>query len=235
MIKATNELYKQCEHTLDKACWDAWRKNPILDFSDYRSYADEIFMDATQTYDPAAGVKFNSWLTTQLLRLKPYAARYKMATDTKGKAESLVLSLDKEMQEVDGKACSLLDTNHPINSQYSAEIGLPSWATSWEERMANIRPFMCQLSPDARVMVDDILDGNAAKKDENGVPQMERGRRLYVKLTPRQLYTRLYRRKGWGFERVRDARIEVENMLRNAEPCKLPPPGAEVQVQDELF
>ena len=235
-LEATNELYLQCRGTIEKACWDAWRKNPLLDLDDYRSYANEVFMDAVNSFDPDVGVKFNSWLTTQLLRLKPYANRGGvMTTDTKGTAESLVMSLDQERREVDGKPCSLHDVKAPGADAYSAALGLPAWGTGWENRMANLKPYMGELSPDARVMVDDILDGNAAKKDENGVPKLEHGRRLYVKLTPRQLYVRLYRRRGWKFERVRDARIEVENMLRKWAPCKLPPPGEVVQVQEELF
>lgn len=234
-LEATNELYLQCRGTIEKACWDAWRKNPLLELDDYRSYANEVFMDAVNSFDPNAGVKFNSWLTTQLLRLKPYANRGGvMTTDSRGTAESLVLSLDAAAS-VDGKPCTLLDKKQPANDAYSAELGLPAWATSWEHRMANLKPYMGALSPDARTMVDDILDGNAAKKDEYGVPKLEHGRRLYVKLTPRQLYVRLYRRRGWNFERVRDARIEVENMLRRWEPCKLPEPGELVQVQEELF
>lgn len=235
-IKATNALYMENKKTLEKACWEAWRKNPLLDIDDYRSYANEVFMDAVSTFNPGAGTKFNSWLTTQLLRLKPYANRGGlMTTDSRGTAESLVLSLDKEASVVDGKACTLLDKRQAVNDKYSEEISASPMETEWSQRMKELKPFISKLSDDARSMVDDILDGNAAKKDEHGVPQLEHGRKLYTKLTPRQLYLRLYRRRGWNFERVRDARIEVENMLRNWGYCKLPQPGKQVQVQDELF
>lgn len=234
-LVATDELYLQNKATIEKACIRAWRKNPLVSLDDYRSYADEVFMDAVNSYNPAAGAKFNSWLTTQLLRLKPYANRGgAMTTDSRGTAESLVMSLDM-VCSVEGKPCTLLDKKQPTNDTYSAEIGVPTWATSWEQRMEELKPYMGSLSDDARVLVDDILDGNASKRDENGVPQLEHGRRLYTKLTPRQLYVRLYRKRGWAFERVRDARIEIENMLRKWAPCKLPPPGEMVQVQDELF
>lgn len=235
-IKATNELYLSCLGTIEKACINAWMKNPLLDLDDYFSYAEEIFMDSTESFNPGVGVKFNSWLTTQLQRLKPYANRGGlMTTDTKGTAESLVLSLDAELKRDDEKATTLHESRQPVNDVYSAEVGLPPWITDWERRMINLKPWMTGLSQDARTMVDDILDGNASKKDENGVPRLEHGRRYYVKLTPRQLYARLYQRRGWTFERVRDARIEVENMLRRWEPCKLPEPEGTVQVQDELF
>lgn len=221
-IKVTDELYIACKGTIENACWNAWRKNPIITIDDYRSYANEIFMDAAMSYKAEAGTKFNSWLTTQLLRLKHYAGRYRMTTDSKETAESLVMSLDEERQQIDGKPCTLHDIKQPVNDDYAAELSAPSWALSWEQQMKNLAPYMGELSEDAKTLVDDILDGNASKKDKNGVPQLERGRTLYSKLTPKQLYVRLYRKRHWSFERVRDARIEIEEMLRKWEPCPLP-------------
>ena len=234
-MKATNELYLSCKGTIEKACLNAWRKTPMLDLDDYRSYANEVFMDAVRSFDPSLGIKFNSWLTTQLLRLKKYARDTLEVTDRSCKSESLVISLDAASQQLDGRSCTLHDIKHPANDNYEKRIGVPEWAVSWEQRLPALRPYLGSLSEDAKTLVNDILDGNAAKKDEHGVPKMEHGRRLYSKLTPKQLYVRLYHKRGWKFERVRDARIEVENMLRKWSPCKLPEKGKEVQVQEELF
>ena len=234
-MQATDELYIKCKGTIEKACWDAWRKMPMLDLDDYRSYADEVFMDAARSFNPSSGTKFNSWLTTQLLRLKKYARDTLEVTDRSCKSESLVLSLDASSQQLDGRSCTLQDIKQSFNDRYAAELAVPSWAMSWEQRMESLKPYMVELSADAKELVNDILDGNAEKKDEHGVPKLEHGRRLYSKLTPKQLYVRLYRKRGWKFERVRDARIEVENMLRKWAPCKLPEKGKEAQVQEELF
>ena len=234
-LKATNELYLSCKGTIEKACLNAWRKMPMLDLDDYRSYADEVFMDAVRSFDPSSGTKFNSWLTTQLLRLKKYARDTLEVTDRSCKSESLVLSLDASSQQIDGRSCTLHDIRNLANDTYLDQIGVPDWAVSWEQRLPALKPYLGRLSEDAKTLVNDILDGNAAKKDEHGVPKMEHGRRLYSKLTPKQLYVRLYHKRGWKFERVRDARIEVENMLRKWAPCKLPEKGKEVQVQEELF
>lgn len=234
-IEATNELYINCKGTIEKACWNAWNRNPIISLDDYRSYADEIFMDAVRSFNPEAGTKFNSWLTTQLLRLKPYAARWKMSTDSRGVAESLVLSLDEKHETDYGKMVSLHEVIQPVNDMYSVSLSTPDWAVSWENRMKELKPYFGELSSDARTLVDNILDGDVSKKDKEGVPVPESGKIYYSKLSPRQLYVRLYKRLGWGFERVRDARIEVEKMLRKWSPCNLPESAAEVQVQDDLF
>ena len=234
-MKATNELYLSCKGTIEKACWNAWRKNPLIDLDDYRSYSSEVFMDAVRSFNEGAGVKFNSWLTTQLLRLKKYARDTLEVTDKSCKAESLVLSLDESSEQMDGRCCTLHDIKQTVNDSYAKELGVPAWAVSWEQRLPSLKPYLGTLSEDARTLVDDILDGNAAKKDEHGVPKLEHGHKLYSKLTPKQLYIRLYHKRGWKFERVRDARIEVENMLRKWAPCKLPERGQEVQVQEELF
>ena len=207
----------------------------MLDLDDYRSYADEVFMDAIRSFKESAGVKFNSWLTTQLLRLKKYARDTLEVTNRSCKSESLVLSLDASSQQLDGKSCTLHDIRNSANDIYVDQIGVPDWAVSWDQRLPSLKPYLGTLSEDARTLVDDILDGNAAKKDEHGVPKMEHGHKLYSKLTTKQLYIRLYHKRGWKFERVRDARIEVENMLRKWAPCKLSEKGKEVQVQEELF
>lgn len=233
-MKATNELYLSCKGTIEKACWNAWRKNPLIDLDDYRSYADEVFMNSVSSFKEGAGTEFNTWLTTQLLRLKKYARDTLEVTDKSCKAESLVLSLDAADNQMEGRCCTLHDIKQPANDSYAKELGVP-WAVSWEQRLPSLKPYLGNLSEDARTLVDDILDGNAAKKDEHGVPKLEHGHKLYVRLTPRQLYLRLYRKRGWKFERVRDARIEVENMLRKWAPCKLPELEKEVQVQEELF
>ena len=227
-MKATNELYLSCKGTIEKACLDAWRKTPMLDLDDYRSYANEVFMDAVRSFDPSLGIKFNSWLTTQLLRLKKYARDTLEVTDRSCKSESLVLSLDAASQQLDGRSCTLHDIKHPANDNYEKRIGVPEWAVSWEQRLPALKPYLGSLSEDAKILANDILDGNTAKKDEHGVPQLEHGHRLYSKLTPKQLYIRLYRRRGWEFERVRDARIEIEEMLRKW--CTFPLP----KMDDEM-
>lgn len=223
-LKATDELYRKCEGTIKKACLNAWIRNPLVPFDDYLSYADEVFMDAVNSFDPAAGAKFNSWLTTQLLRLKPYANRGGlMTTDSRGTAESLVLSLDKKAPGALGSSPkNLHEKGGMANDDYTKKISAGEEASGWECRMNALKPYLAELSPDARTMVNDILDGNAAKKDAEGAPKLEPGRRLYVRLTPRQLYIRLYRRRGWEFERVRDARVEIEEMFRRAAAYKLP-------------
>lgn len=223
-LKATDELYRKCEGTIKKACLNAWIRNPLVPFDDYLSYADEVFMDAVNSFDPAAGAKFNSWLTTQLLRLKPYANRGGlMTTDSRGTAESLVLSLDKKAPGALGSSPkNLHEKGGMANDDYTKKISAGEEASGWECRMNALKPYLAELSPDARTMVNDILDGNAAKKDAEGAPKLEPGRRLYARLTPRQLYIRLYRRRGWEFERVRDARVEIEEMFRRAALYKLP-------------
>lgn len=223
MIEVTDELYKACRGTIEKACLDAYRKNPVIDLDDYRSYADEVFMDAALSYDPNSGAKFNTWLTTQLLRLKKYASRGgKMIVDHKGVPDSIVGSLDREMSSLDGRQCSLHDMKLPTSDRYLKELTAPSWNYDWWQRMYALKPFMGELSDDARVMVDDILDGNASKKDSNGSPSPEHGNRMYARLSPRQLYIRIYAHRGWEFERVRGARIEIEELLRRLENCRLP-------------
>lgn len=234
-IKATDELYLQCRGTIEKACWDAWRKNPIITLDDFRSYANEVFMDSVKSYTGLKGTKFNSWLTTQLLRLKSYAGRFKMVTAFDGRPESIVLSMDAATESVDGKSCTLHDVLTQANLSYKKQLSAPLEFQSWEERLERAKPFVGSLSEDARTLLNDILDGNASKKDRNGVPVPECGGKYYCKLSPRQLFVRLYRKRGWGFERVRDARIEIENMLRDCIDVKLPEPGKEVQVQEELF
>lgn len=235
MIEATDELYLSCKGTIEKACWEAWRRNPIITLDDFRSYADEIFMDSVNSYTGLKGTKFNSWLTTQLLRLKSYAGRFKMVTAFDGRAESIVLSLDASVEEVDGRFVPLHEVKTPSVVPYEKKLSAPVIELSWEEQLEAAKPFVGSLSEDAKTLLNDILDGNASKKDKNGVPVPESGRKFYCKLTPRQLFVRLYRKRGWGFERVRDARIEIENMLRDCITAKLPPPGDLVQVQEELF
>lgn len=235
MIEATDELYLSCKGTIEKACWEAWRRNPIIDLDDFRSYADEIFMDSVNSYTGMKGTKFNTWLTTQLLRLKSYAGRFKMVTQFNGKAESIVLSLDSAVGVVDGCSVTLQEVLTPSVEPYSKKLSAPLIELSWEEQLDAAKPFVGSLSDDAKTLLNDILDENVCKRDKNGVPVPEEGRKFYCKLTPRQLFVRLYRKRGWGFERVRDARIEIENLLRDCVDIKLPPPGNEVQVQDELF
>lgn len=233
MIKATNELYRQNKGTLEKACLAAFNSNPIVPLDEYRSYADEVFMDATVSFDPTRGAKFNTWLTTQLLRLKKYASRGgAMVTSGVERPENLVIRMDMPIGE-DGT--SLHDMKTVYGDNYSSEVSFAKTSMDWFDRMSHLKPFVDTLSDDAKTMVDDILDGNAARKDKHGVPFTERGGKLYVQLTPRQLYLRLYSKRGWKFERVRDARIEVEEMLRKWAPCSLPERGPDVQVQDELF
>ena len=230
-IEATNELYNACIGTIEKACKDAYEKNPIIDFDDYRSYADEVFMDAVLSYNPASGTKFNTWLTIQLLRLKKYASRGgAMIVDHKETPDSIVGSLDMQNCTLDGKSCCLHDKHQTFNDTYQDAIAAPSWDFDWWKRMENLKPYMGELSEDARTMVDDILDGHCGKFDKQGNPLPEYGQRNYIKLTPRQLYRRLYIKRGWQFERVRDARIEVENMLRKWAPCKLPEMEEELRV-----
>lgn len=231
-MEATKDLYLSCKRTLEKACWNAWKKNPLIDLDDYRSYADEIFMDSTKSYNPESGTKFNSWLTTQLLRLKPYAARYLMATDTKGVAESLVLSMDSKA-EVEGKDCTGWDLWNSENDRYSKKISVPDWACPWEQQMEKLKPFVTELGDDARQVVDDILSGDADKHDENGVPVAKRGKEKYSQLTPMQLYVRLYRKRGWSLQRVTLARTEVEHMLRKVAPVKSE--ESVEKIQGELF
>lgn len=231
MIEATNELYKSCKGTIIKACKDAWSRNPLIDYDDYFSYAEEVFMDAVRSYNPASGAKFNTWLTTQLLRLKKYASRGgMMIVDHSGSPDSLLLSLDKRSTDSNGVKMQLHEKGQPYNTTYLKEMSVPNWDHDWWTRMGNLKPYMGELSDDARTMVDDILDGNCSKTDKDGQPQPERGTRNYIKLSPRQLYLRLYRRRGWPYERVRDARIEVEEMLRKWSPCKLPEPEDEVKL-----
>lgn len=237
MIEATDNLYLENEKTILNACWKAWRRDPGIDFNDYKSRANEIFMDATQTFNPERGAKFNSWLTTQLLRLKDFGNRSKMATRTHPKETDFVLSLDAKTENLEGKTATLLDVYGPENLDYANKIseGVPSWNWDWMQRMKALKPYTGGLSEDAKTLVNDILDGSASKKDANGVPKAEHGAVMYDKLTTHQLYIRVYRRRGWNFERVRDARIEVEAMLRKWAPCKLPEVGDMVQAQDELF
>ena len=238
MIEATDELYKACERTIEKACFNAWRKNPIIQLDDYRSYAHEVFMDAARSFEPSKGVKFNSWLTTQLMRLMPYPRHFKMTTSSSMKSDSLVLSLDENSELFEGKACTLLDIKSPVNDGYSKRLSEPIWGLDWANRLEAFKPYLGELGEDSRVMVDDIIGGEASKKDEDGVPVPEKGRVWYSRLTPRQLYVRVYRRKGWSLERVILARSEVEKLLVKAHP-KLAKfqeaikPG--IQVQEELF
>lgn len=236
MIVATNELYNANKGTIVKACWDAYRDNPVISVDDYFSYAEEIFMDATRTYNPSSGAKFNTWLTTQLLRLKKYASRGgAMTSSARPLAESLVLSMDSRRVLENGTTSTLHDMHYRYNDDYASEVGFVKKSSDWFERMSHLKPFVGSLSDDAKTMVNDILDGVVLKKDKDGVPVNERGGKMYIQLSPRQLHLRVYSKRGWKFERVRDARIEIEEMLRKWEPCKLPEPGPEVQVQDELF
>lgn len=238
MIEATNELYLASKRTIEKACFNAWRKNPIIQLDDYRSYADEIFMDSTRSFDESKRVKFNSWLTTQLLRLIPYPRDFKMTTCSNQESSSLVLSLDEPSELLDGKPCTLHDVRHPVNDSYAKTLSEPSWVPEWVERLQTFKPYLGEMTEDAKVMVGDIIDGDTMKKDEHGVPVPEHGRKWFAKLTPRQLYCRLYRQRGWSFERVRAARIEVETVLVKSSPtlqklCSLPESNG--QVQEELF
>lgn len=230
MIEVTDELYKACRGTIEKACRDAYRKNPVIDLDDYRSYADEVFMDAALSYDPNSGTKFNTWLTTQLLRLKKYASRGgKMIVDHKGVPDSIVGSLDRETGSLDGRQCSLHDMKLPTSDSYLKELTAPNWDYDWWKRMDGLRPYFAELSDDARMMVDDILDGTTGRTASDGTPMLERGNMMYARLTPRQLYLRLYCRRGWEFERVRDARIEIEEMLRKW--CVLPLPEMDKEMR----
>lgn len=222
-IEITNELYKSCRGTIEKACRTAYRDAPMVDLDDYRSYANEVFMDAALSYDPNSGVKFNTWLTTQLLRLKKYVHRGgRMKSDSGYTAESIVGSLDARIVDGNGNQSSLHDVRNPFNDSYLSSLSEPSWNYDWWQRMYALRPFMGELSDDAKVMVDDILDGNVSKKDSNGSPRPEHGNRMYARLSPRQLYIRVYAHRGWEFERVRCARIEIEEMLRKLPHFKLP-------------
>ncbi len=237
-LKATNELYEKCKRTIEKACWNAYKKNPVIEINDYRSYANEIFMDAVKSYKVDRGTQFNSWLTTQLLLLKTYANKCRITSSSYRKQESFVLSLDSKHENLEGQACTLHDIGSHVNEIYAFEISSPLCNMDWLERMHNVKPFSGQLSDDGKILVNDILDGNVSKKDNNGVPRFEKGNKLYVKLTARQLWVRLYKKHGWTFDRVRCARQEVERMLKCWEPCKLPEvEGVEepVKVQDELF
>lgn len=222
-IEATNELYESCIGTIEKACRDAYSRNPVIDFDDYRSYADEVFMDAVLSYNPASGTKFNTWLTTQLLRLKKYASRGgRMIVDHKETPESLVLSLDSKPDTAQDGQATLHDINQPVNGTYAASLAAPNWDFDWWKRMSNLKPYMGELSDDAKVMVEDILDGKASRTDDEGNLKPERGSAMYARLSPTQLYTRLYCRRGWDLDRVKEARAEVEDMLRRWAPCQLP-------------
>lgn len=237
MIEATDELYLANKRTLEKACWNAWRKNPIIQYEDYFSYADEIFMDATRTFDESKGCKFNTWLTTQLLRLKGYAGNVKLTVNKLTGAENLVLNLDKQTEQLEGRFVSLGELKNPFFDAYSASLSVPTWAISWWDRLDSFKPYMGELTEDARSMVVDILDGEASKKNENGEPLPERSRTFYTKLSPRQLYIRLYRRKGWSLDRVISARKSVETMLVKHSPelKELASANGEKFVQEELF
>lgn len=214
MIEATNELYKKCERTVEQACYKAWLKNPIIQLDDYRSYAHEVFMDATFSFDESKGIKFNSWLTTQLLRIKEYAGRFKMVSAfTRNDPTKLVLSLDKVSEMLEGRPCTLNDLKFPVNDVYSKNLSEPTFVPDWCERIESFKPYLGELSEDAKVMVDDIIGGETERRDENGVPIVPRGKNRYSRLTPRQLYTRLYCRRGWTIERVKNARHEVETVL----------------------
>lgn len=240
MIEATTELYLSCKRTIEKACYSAWRKNPIIQLDDYRSYADEVFMDATRSFDESHGAKFNSWLTTQLMRLREYAGRFKMVTDYKRNDPSkLVLSLDENLGVLDGKECSLFDLKLPINDVYSKTLSESAFVPDWCERMESFKPYLGEMSEDAKIMVDDIIGGETEKKDENGVPVSIRGKNKYARLTPRQLYTRLYCRRGWTIDRVKSARHEIEIILVKISPeyKMLQSKDEEISnmVQEELF
>jgi hypothetical protein len=236
-IEATTELYLASKKTLEKECWKAWRKNPIIEFNDYFSYAEEIFMDATRTFDPSHGAKFNSWLTTQLLRLKGYAVTFKITVNKKTGSENLVLDLNKKTEFLEGKPCALQDLKQPFNDVYSDSLSTPTWAVNWWDRLDSFKPYMGELTEDAKLMVVDILDGEASKKDETGKPIPERGNLFYSKLSPKQLYIRLYRRKGWTLDRVISARKSVENMLVKHSPQlkQLASTSEEKIIQEELF
>ena len=234
MIKATDELYLSCKGTIEKACWSAWMRNAVIPLDDYRSYANEIFMDAAASFDGSAGTKFNSWLTTQLLRLKPYANRGgAMTIDSKGISESLVLSLDAPV-EIEGRSCTIQDTKQKANDLYSSKLSEPAFQ-SWFERMPELDDFKGELSDDAKELVEDILDGSASRRNKDGDLVPERGRKFYEKLTPRQLYVRLYHRKHWTIERVIAARKEVEEFLQRWSTHVLPETEEENFVQEELF
>ena len=239
MIEATNELYKKCERTVEQACRKAWLKNPIIQLDDYRSYAHEVFMDATLSFDESKGTKFNSWLTTQLMRLTPYPRNFKMTTSSKQDSSSLVLSLDETSEMLEGRPCTLNDLKFPVNDVYSKTLSEPTFVPDWCERIESLKPYLGELSEDAKVMVDDIIGGETEKKDENGVPIAPRGKNRYARLTPRQLYTRLYCRRGWTIERVKNARREVETVLIKISPeyKMLRSNDEEISnmVQEELF
>lgn len=237
-IEATDELYRKCERTIDKACFDAWRKNPIIDLDDYRSYADEIFMDSVKSYDDSKGTKFNTWLTTQLLRLKKYAGRFKMVTKFDDKPESLVLSADRHLIDSgDRKQCSPYDRKTSFMDFYSASISMVESSKKLEDMLDKSKYFIEWLSPDAKTLMKDIVDGDAARRDSNGLQIPEKRNVYYSKLTPRQLFVRLHRKRGWSFERVRSARAEIENMLRECGVFYIPDPEPVdgKQEQDELF
>lgn len=145
-----------------------------------------------------------------------------MVSDSNYDSNSLVLSMDRMGEAVDGRNCTLHDVRQPVNDQYSESIAAPSWDFDWWKRMDNLKPYLGELSEDARTMVDDILDGNTAKVDEAGNIRPEHGARHYDRLSPRQLYVRLYCKRGWDLERVKEARVEIEDMLRRWAPCRLP-------------
>lgn len=237
MIEATDQLYLENKRTIEKACWSCWRKNPIIQLDDYRSYANEIFMDATRTFDDSKGAKFNSWLTTQLLRLRGYAGSFKEHSRAASGTEHLVGSLDEASEKLEGKSCTLGDLRSHFGDSYAAKLQVPEWALSWWDRLDNLKPYLGELSEDAKELTNDILDGVVSKRDSLGRPLPERTKAYYVELSPRQLYIRRYHKKGWTLDRVIAARKSVQELLEKhsklvskkseSSDCEL--------VQDELF
>lgn len=188
-MELTNETYKLYEKMILKKVYQSVKSFGYADYDEFVSIGNEIFCKTVNSYDENKGASFSTYLHHNLRDMDNIIARYYK--------KSSYLCYDNNYSESNDTTDKEFDVNVFQKAIYCIDLSF--------EKIELLNDMQAQLSEDANMVFNDLINGVFEKAVEN----IHLGGRK--RIFPIEIISDYY---GWKHKKTRAVKEEIINWWR---------------------